>query len=147
MSAKVAGTPGLGSSPSGRINPTRMAAPYPGSVPSSRDDALAKVRAICTALPEVTERPSHGAPSWFVPDQKTFVTCWFNGHHDQEFPHLWCAAPAGAQQELIAVDPQRFFRPPYVGHRGWIGVRLDRRPDWTEIAEVCRDAYRAVAPA
>jgi hypothetical protein len=124
-----------------------MAAPYPGRVASSRDDALAKVRAICTAFPEVTERPSHGAPSWFVRDQKTFVTCWFNGHHDLQFPHLWCAAPAGAQQELIAADPQRFFRPPYVGHRGWIGVRLDRRPDWTEIAEVCRDAYRAVAPA
>lgn len=113
---------------------------------SSRDAALAKVRAICTAFSEVSERPSHGAPTWFVRD-KTFVTGWFNGHHDLEFPHLWCAAPAGAQQELIAADPERFFRPPYVGHRGWVGVRLDGRPDWAEIAEVCREAYRAVAPA
>jgi hypothetical protein len=115
-------------------------------VASSRDAALAKVRAICTAFPEVTERPSHGAPTWFV-REKTFVNCWFNGHHDLEFPHLWCAAPAGAQQELIAADPERFFRPPYVGHRGWVGVRLDGKPDWTEIAEVCREAYRAIAPA
>ena len=69
---------------------------------SSRDDALAKVRAICTAFPEVTERPSHGAPSWFVRDQKTFVTCWFNGHHDLQFPHLWCAAPAGTDSPAVA---------------------------------------------
>jgi hypothetical protein len=105
-----------------------------------------RVRAICLPLPEVTERLSHGAPTWFVRDRKTFVMLWDDGHHDNGFPHLWCAAPAGAQQELIAGDPERFFRPPYVGNRGWLGVRLDRDPDWTEIAEVCTDAYRAIAP-
>ena len=57
------------------------------------------------------------------------------------------AAPPGAQQELTASDPERFFRPPYVGGRGWIGVRLDRDPDWAEIAELCQDAYRDIAPA
>jgi hypothetical protein len=66
---------------------------------------------------------------------------------DYGFPHLWCAAPPGAQQELIASDPDRFFWPPYVGHRGWLGVRLDRDPNWTEIAELCQDAYRVIAPA
>ena len=94
----------------------------------------------------MTERLSHGAPTWFVRDRKTFVTLWQAGHHDIEFPHLWCAAPPGAQQELVAGDPDRFFRPPYVGHRGWLGVRLDRDPDWAEIAELCQDAYRVVAP-
>jgi hypothetical protein len=69
-----------------------------------------------------------------------------DGHHDTEFPQMRCAAPAGTQQELIAADPRRFFRPPYVGHRGWVGVRLDRDPDWDEIAEVCLDAYRTIAP-
>jgi hypothetical protein len=69
-----------------------------------------------------------------------------DGHHDNHFPHLWCAAPPGAQQELIAADPQRIFRPPYVGHPGWLGVRLDRIPDLAEIAELCEDAYRTVAP-
>ncbi len=106
-----------------------------------------RLRAICLAFPEVTERLSHGAPTWFVRRTKTFVTLWEGGHHDIEFPHLWCAAPPGAQQELIAGDPARFFRPPYVGHRGWLGVRLDRDPDWAEIAELCEDAYRVVAPA
>ena len=110
-------------------------------------DLLPRLRAICLALPEVTERLSHGAPTWFVRDQKTFVMLWEHGHHRDEFPHLWCAAPAGAQQELIAVAPDRFFRPPYVGHRGWLGVRLDGELDWDELAELCQDAYRTVAPA
>jgi hypothetical protein len=115
------------------------------------DDATAdlaeRMRAICLALPEVTERPSHGAPTWFVRGKSSFVTLWADGHHEDQFPHLWCAAPPGAQRELTAGAPDRFFRPPYVGGRGWIGVRLDRDPDWTEIAELSRDAYRAVAPA
>jgi hypothetical protein len=108
---------------------------------------LAPLRAICMAFPEVTERPSHGAPTWFVRDKSAFVTLWEHGHHADTFPHLWCAAPPGAQQELIAVDPQRFFRPPYVGHRGWLGVRLDGPVDWSELAELCEDAYRVIAPA
>ena len=109
-------------------------------------DLTERTRAICLALPEVTERPSHGAPTWFVRG-KTFVTLWADGHHEDQFPHLWCAAPPGAQGELTASEPGRFFRPPYVGGRGWIGVRLDRDVDWAEIAELCRDAYRAIAPA
>jgi hypothetical protein len=104
------------------------------------------VRAICLAFPEVVERPSHSAPTFFVRDKKSFLTLWADGHHDDEFPHLWCAAPPGAQEELVETDPERFFRPPYVGHRGWLGVRLDRLVDWAEIAEICRDAYRVVAP-
>jgi len=105
-----------------------------------------RLRAICAALPEVTERPSHGAPTWFVRN-KSFVTLWADGHHADQFPHLWCAAPPGAQQELTASDPGRYFRPPYVGGRGWIGARLDADVDWTEIAELCQDAYRVIAPA
>ncbi len=109
-------------------------------------DLAGRVSTICLALPEVTERLSHGAPTWFVRG-KSFVTLWARGHHDLDFPHLWCAAPAGAQHELVAAEPGRFFRPPYVGGRGWIGVRLDRDLDWDEISELCRDAYRAIAPA
>ena len=108
-----------------------------------------RLRAICLALPEVTERPSHGAPTWFVGDKKSFATLWADGHHDNHFPHLWCAGQPGEQAAMIAVDSARFFRPPYVGGRGWIGVRLDPPPpvDWIEIADLCEDAYRAVAPA
>ena len=106
-----------------------------------------RVGRICAALPEVTQRPSHGAPTWFIRDKKSFVMVWPTGHHDNQFPHLWCAAPPGVQDELIKSSPERFFRPPYVGHRGWVGMRLDGKPDWDEVAEVCRDAYLTVAPA
>ena len=109
-------------------------------------DPLERLRAICTALPEVTERPSHGAPTWFVRDKSVFVTFWERGHHDNQFPHLWCAAPPGVQQELITAEPHRFFRPPYVGGRGWLGLRLDVDVDWGEIAGICEDAYRVIAP-
>jgi hypothetical protein len=109
-------------------------------------DPVAALRAICMAFPEVNERLSHGAPTWFVRDKKVFVTFWDHGHHDVEFPHLWCAAAPGVQQELVAGEPATFFRPPYVGHRGWLGVRVDTGIGWDEIAELCQDAYRAIAP-
>ena len=109
-------------------------------------DRLSRLRAICLSFPEVTERPSHSAPTFFVRDKKSFVMLWADGHHQNQFPHLWCAAPAGVQEELVETEPARFFRPPYVGHRGWLGVRLDGRVDWTEIDEICRDAYRVIAP-
>ena len=108
--------------------------------------AVERLRAICSRFPDVTERPSHGAPSWFVRDKTTFVTLWANGHHQNDFPHLWCAAPPGVQAELVGAEPHRFFRPPYVGGRGWLGVRLDVDVDWDELAAICRDAYCTVAP-
>jgi hypothetical protein len=104
------------------------------------------MRRICLAFPEVTERLSHGAPTWFVRGRSVFVTLMVDGHHDNEFPHFWCAAPGGAQEELVASGQDRFFRPPYVGGRGWLGVRLDGDVDWTEVAELCEDAYRVIAP-
>lgn len=108
---------------------------------------LARVRALCREFPDVTERLSHGAPTWFVRGRRSFATCWPHGHHQQQFPHLWLAAPQGAQEVLISADPDRFFHPPYVGVRGWLGVRLDRDPDWGEIAVLLEEAYRTVAPA
>jgi hypothetical protein len=104
----------------------------------------ARVRAICLSLPGTTERRSHGAPAFFV--GKQFVMLWPDGHHDHALPHLWCAAPYGVQAEIIASARDRYFRPPYVGHRGWIGVRLGGAVDWEEVAMLCEDAYRTVAP-
>jgi hypothetical protein len=103
---------------------------------------LDRLRAICLALPEVTEKISHGEPTWFV--RKTFVT--FADHHHDDRLAFWCAAPPGAQEALVAAEPGRYFRPPYVGGRGWLGVWLDVPVDWAEITEIVRDAYRTVAP-
>jgi hypothetical protein len=104
-----------------------------------------RVREICLRLPEVTERSSHGSPAFFV--GKQFVMLWVDGHHDHNFPHLWCAAPMGLQEELVAASSDRYFRPPYVGARGWVGVRLDGEVDWDQVAELCEEAYRVVAPS
>jgi hypothetical protein len=101
---------------------------------------------MCLALPDVTERLSHGAPSFFVRGTKAFVM-FMDDHHGDGRLALWCAAPPGAQAEMIDEDPDRFFRPPYVGHRGWLGVRVDGRPDWAEVHGVIEQAYRVVAPA
>ena len=107
---------------------------------------LARLRAICLSFPGVSERLSHGTPTWFVKGRSTFVTFWPDGHHDLRFAHLWCAAPPGAQGHLTRAEPERFFRPPYVGHRGWLGLRMDGEFDSAEVAELCEDAYRQIAP-
>ena len=107
--------------------------------------ALDEVRRICGALPEATERLSHGSPTWFVRGKKTFVM-FLDDHHDDGRLAIWCAAPPGVQEQLVEQEPERFFRPPYVGHRGWLGVRVDGRPDWAEVAAVCVEACRTVAP-
>ncbi len=87
------------------------------------------------------------APSFFVRDKKMYAT--YVGHHHDDRLSFWCHAPAGAQQALLESDPRRFFRPPYVGGRGWIGVYLDvarHEGFWAEITELVEDAYRMVAP-
>jgi len=107
-------------------------------------DPLDTLRTLCLALPETTERLSHGEPTWFVRDKKVFVT-YANRHHDDVLG-FWCAAPPGAQEAMIAEEPDRFYRPPYVGGRGWLGVRLDVPTDWDEVGEIVLDAYRMIAP-
>ena len=108
-------------------------------------DALKRVREICLAFPETSERPSHGSPAFFIREKKTFVM-FLNDHHGDGRLALWCAAPAGLQDALISEDSERFFNPPYVGYRGWVGVRLDRGEHWDRVAEIIEDAYLAVAP-
>jgi hypothetical protein len=112
----------------------------------AHDRALARLREICLALPETTERLSHGAPTFFVRDKRAFLMVLTNHHGDGRFA-IWCAAAAGMQEMLVEADPERFFVPPYVGHRGWLGVRLDRRVDWDELAGIAEDAFAEVAPA
>jgi hypothetical protein len=107
-------------------------------------DPLDSLRALCLALPETTERLSHGEPTWFVRGKKTFVI-YADRHHDDRVA-FWCVAPGDDQEAMVSAQPDRFFVPPYVGSRGWLGVRLDVPVDWDQVAEIVTDAYRVVAP-
>jgi hypothetical protein len=109
-----------------------------------RDAALAKVRALCLSFPDTSERPSHGAPTFFVGGKRPFVM-FHDDHHGDGKLALWCAAPPDAQSQLVASDPEIFFVPAYVGHLGWVGVRLDRKAPWPVVARVVEDAYRTRA--
>ena len=111
----------------------------------SKEAVLARVRELCLALPEVSERPSHGAPTFFVQGKRSFLMVLDDHHGDGRFA-IWCAAAPGMQELLVRGDPDRYFRPPYVGHRGWLGLRLDRELDWNEVAGVVEDAYVQIAP-
>jgi predicted DNA-binding protein (MmcQ/YjbR family) len=110
----------------------------------SDPDTTARLRAVCEAHPGVTEKLSHGEAAWFVAG-RSFAT--ISDHHHDDRLAVWLAAPAGRQESLVETDPQRFFRPPYVGHRGWIGVYLDVPVDWDELAQLVADAHATIAEA
>ncbi len=113
--------------------------------PEDVAEATARLQAIAASLPEVSERLSHGAVTFFVRSKRT--VCYLtDDHHGDGRLALVYPAPPGAQEELVRSEPDRFFRPPYVGHRGWLGLRLDVEPDWDEVADIVVAAYRQVAP-
>ena len=103
-----------------------------------------RVRSLCLDYPTVEERLSHGEPTWFIGGKKTFVM-FAENHHDDRVG-LWCAAGPGVQESLVANRPMSFFRPPYVGVRGWLGVYLDVDVNWDELADLIDDAFRLIAP-
>jgi hypothetical protein len=115
---------------------------------SKRADAgstpVQRLRKICLALPEATEKIAWGEPTWRVRG-KLFAQL-DDHHHGAEHLAVWLPAPLGEQEAMIFTDPERFFRPPYVGPRGWVGVRIDRRPNWAQVASLVEQAYRQVAP-
>ncbi|HTC08103.1 MAG TPA: MmcQ/YjbR family DNA-binding protein [Acetobacteraceae bacterium] len=110
-------------------------------MPGQRGSVLARLRMICLALPEAIERETWEIPTFRV-REKIFVM--FTTHETARA--LWCKAPRGAQEILIQADPGRFFRPPYVGHKGWVGMRLDGRVEWSEVNDLVRRSYRMTAP-
>lgn len=112
---------------------------------SASDQRLVeRVRKLCMKLPEANEKISHGEPTWFAGKGKVFAM--IDGHH-HDSPHLsvWLPQPLGAQEALIDADPERFFRPPYVGVSGWVGVVLDTKPQWGVVEGLIREAYAHVA--
>jgi hypothetical protein len=107
-------------------------------------DPIARLRAICLALPDTTEKVAWGEPTWRV--RERLFAQLDDHHHGAEHLAVWLPAPLGEQEALVARDPSRFFRPPYVGPRGWVGVRIDGRPRWSQVAMLVAQAYRHVAP-
>lgn len=113
------------------------------------ESATELVRAICMDLPHVVERPSHGEASWFIDDKKNFVA--MSDHHHDDRVSVTFAADAGVQESLIEEDPERYYRPPYVGGRGWVGAYLDgvdesTTPQWDALGDLIVDAWLHVAP-
>ncbi|MGH0030749.1 MAG: MmcQ/YjbR family DNA-binding protein [Myxococcota bacterium] len=111
---------------------------------AKRRDPLPRVRAIIEAWPETSEKLSHGAPTWWG-GKKTFATL-HDDHHGDGRLALWIKSTADAQEDLVEMDPETFFVPPYVGPSGWVGMRLDRRPDWDAVESLLLEGYRMVAP-
>jgi len=101
----------------------------------------ARLRKICLALPEAAEKEAWGDPTWRVKD-KIFA---MEKRGDSRLS-VWFKAPEGSQAVLIGADADTFFRPPYVGHKGWVGMRLDRKPDWGEVRALIERSYRMTAP-
>ncbi len=104
---------------------------------------LARVRQLCLALPEATERLSHGEPTFFVRN-KVFVM-FANNHHNDGRIAVWLPVPPGFQEGLLETAPEIFFKPPYVGTRGWVGINLDRVSD-ADLEEYIHMAWELIAP-
>ena len=102
---------------------------------------IERLRAICLALPEATEKKAWGDPTFRVRDKIFAMEKRGDGRIS-----LWCKAPPGSQEILVGADPDRFFVPPYVGPKGWIGIRLDREVDWKLVGDFLEQGYRMVAP-
>lgn len=113
----------------------------------AKDAALVeRLRKLCMRLPEANERLSHGEPTWFAGKGKVFAML-DNHHHGASHLSVWLPMPRGVQEQLLARDGARFFKPPYVGSSGWVGVVLDTKPDWKHVQELIREAFVFVATA
>jgi hypothetical protein len=110
----------------------------------ARKRPIDRVRAICLALPEAIEKMAWGEPTFRIRD-KIFAQ-YEDNHHDSGIVGLWCKAPDGLQEMLVQADPERFYVPKYVGHRGWIGIRMEGDVPWDHVADLVRDSYRMTAP-
>jgi hypothetical protein len=107
---------------------------------------LARLRKICLALPEAHEVEAWGEPTFRVKNKLFAMFANAGNHHGGGRPGVWAKAAPGNQALMVRANPDRFFVPPYVGPSGWIGIWLDKNPDWKEVAELMQDAYILIAP-
>ena len=108
--------------------------------------ALTRLRRLCLALPEAHEVEAWGEPTFRVRNKLFAMYAAPNNHHGAGRPAVWCKAAPGNQSLMVRASPEQFFVPPYVGPSGWVGVWLDRDPDWAEVRDLMRDSYRLTAP-
>ena len=107
---------------------------------------LPRLRRLCLALPEAHEVEAWGEPTFRVKNKLFAMFASAGNHHGGGRDAVWCKAAAGNQELMIRSAPERFFKPPYVGPSGWIGVWLDGAVDWGEVADLVKDSYLLVAP-
>jgi predicted DNA-binding protein (MmcQ/YjbR family) len=103
--------------------------------------ATRQLRSICLAMPEAEEKEAWGDATFRVRDRIFAMVKTGDGRIS-----VWCKAPPGSQQVLVGADPDTFFVPPYVGSKGWVGMRLDGKPNWDEVAVLVSRSYRLIAP-
>jgi len=120
---------------------TKKSSTKPGTNDGSAQ--IERVRGICLSLPGTWEKISHGEPTWFV-DKKVFAM-FSNNHHQDGHVAVTVPAAIGIQEMLIKKSPKKFYRPPYVGVRGWVGIEVDRVSD-KELALHIREAWQMIAP-
>ena len=106
---------------------------------------LIRIRRLCLALPGAAEKMSHGEPTFWVGKRMFATYADADNHHGAGRHAVWCKASHITQDWLIARNPDRYFVPPYVGPSGWVGVYLDQRPDWNEVAERLEQAHQLAA--
>ncbi len=110
----------------------------------TRPDLLEKTRKLCLGLPQTSEKEAWGGPTFRVKGK--MFAMYMDQHHGDGRVALWVNADAGARDALVEADPRRFFVPPYMGPRGWLGVRLDKRLGWRRIGDIVEEAWRRTAP-
>jgi hypothetical protein len=110
------------------------------------DDPLERLRSICLSLPDAHEEEAWGEPTFRVRNKMFATYASAHNHHGAGRPAVWCKATLTDQDLLIRTQPDRFFVPPYVGPKGWVGIHLDQSPDWPAVADILREGYRLIAP-
>jgi hypothetical protein len=111
-----------------------------------RDALFARIRTLCLSFPEASERESHGNPTFFVREKRSFLNLIASYYYvPGDRPAIICAAPEGVQAALVDEDPELYFVPKYVAKLGWIGMWLDRDAKWDTIASVVGAAYETSA--
>jgi hypothetical protein len=107
---------------------------------------LPKLRKLCLALPEAHEVEAWGAPTFRVKNKLFAMYAEQGNNHTEGRASVWIKAGKENQVLMIRAQPHKYFKPPYVGPSGWVGVYLDKSPDWGEVAALLRDGWKLTAP-